>query len=109
LLNKGTQSNNSVPAHIIEHYSSSIFNTDENCNFFDPISIPHAHTGKNRVGTPFYVDVAPGSEQIRSVAALRSMLAGAAGPSCLLAATPQLARCHFCATAMPTALSPREQ
>jgi hypothetical protein len=33
LLNKGSQSNNSAPAHIIQHCSSSFFCPDENCNF----------------------------------------------------------------------------
>jgi hypothetical protein len=38
LLNKGIHANNLVHAHIMEHCSSSNFNSNENCNFLTQIS-----------------------------------------------------------------------
>jgi hypothetical protein len=64
LLNKGIHPNNSVPTHIIEHCSSSIFNADENGNFSYPNHISHVEIGNNKVGTAFDDDTAPGSVQI---------------------------------------------
>jgi hypothetical protein len=75
---------------------------------FYTISIPHAKTGKNSVGTPFHVDAAPGSVLIRSVAASGSELSGSAGSKLPLGSPTAGGALPLDATDHPVAISPRE-
>ncbi|XP_047043900.1 putative disease resistance protein RGA1 [Lolium rigidum] len=81
LLRKGIHANNILPGHIMEHYSSSLLNSDENCNFIDTNLILHGHAEKDREGASFQADPAPGSVKIRSAVAPGLERAGAAGPA----------------------------
>jgi hypothetical protein len=103
LLNKCTKFNNPAPAHI-QHCSSSIFNSDENCKFFDTLSISHANTGNISAGTPSHADAAPGSVLIWS----GSEPPGAAGDKLLLGSYASRGASPLGAATRPAALMPRE-